>query len=690
MFTLSVPICIDKKNGIYDIVDETVYTVDDYPYLVPLDTKLVIKREQGKTIEYYNISAAFDIETTTIQKFGFMYHWQFCLKDKVIFGRTWNEFIIFFQKLVEVNELSYHKRIVIYVHALDFEYTFMHQFLKITKAFFKDKHKPLYVLDERGLEFRCSYFLSNMSLLKFCESSKGCVHFKLSGDDYNYKKIRFPDTKMDKKTELPYAFNDVRGLCECIDACLDEDTIVSIPLTSTGYVRRDVKKAMHKNKKNFFQFQKLRLNAILYQFCLDASRGGNAHASRWFSGLKVGTKQNPVRSRDIKSSYPARALLSYYPVGVFTHIVPKNKKEFYQYIDRYCCLIDVTFYHISAPDTTVIPYIPLSKCKEISKDVKCDNGRVLSASLITMRITELDFEIIKNTYEIYGFEINDMYISKRGELPKELRKVVLDYFYGKCTLQDVDEYLYMKSKNKLNGIYGMMLSALVHDLITFIDGVWKKDTPDMEEALEKYYNNHNNVLTYQHGLYIVTHARYELQVMLDRVGEYVLYCDTDSIKFLGEHNDDKFEQRNLEIMEQINVVDIKPIVEYNGKTYIMGIWEREKDMYDFKMLGSKKYCYNLVEDDSFHITVAGMNKKLGIKEVKNADNFFIGQTYNNVGRTVSYYNYEPIHEINIKGHKFLTASNIGIVDTTYTLGVTNEYFELIIENVNKGIDINYG
>lgn len=689
MVELNVPICIDKKNGIYSISKELAYDIYDFDYLIPVETELVVKREQGKSVEYYNIPCAFDIETTTIGKMGFMYHWQFCLFDRVVFGRTWEEFMYFFKKLIQVNEISSQKRLVIYVHALDFEFTFMYHFLKIAKCFFKDKHKPLYVLDGRGLEFRCSYFLSNMSLAKFCESSKGCVHYKLSGDDYDYKKIRYPDTPMDEVIELPYCYNDVRGLSECINAALEEDTIVSIPLTSTGYVRRDVKKALKGNKSNFYQFKKLKLNADLYYMCHEAVRGGNCHASRWFSGLKVGTKTNPVYSFDIKSSYLARALLSYYPVGVFTWIVPRNKDEAYQYMDRYCCLMYVEFYYLNCPDTVVMPYIPLSKCKDISKDVKCDNGRVLSASLLSMYITEIDFKIIKDTYEFVGFKIHDFYVSKKGLLPVELREVVLDYFYGKCTLEDVDEYLYIKSKNKLNGIYGMMIAALVHSIITFDDGIWTREDPDLDEALDKYYNNYNNILTYQHGLYMVTAARYELQVMLDRVGEYAIYCDTDSIKFLGKHNIEKFIERNKEIMEDIECVDIKPIVDYKGKRYIMGNWEREDDMYGFKTLGAKKYCYNLVKDGSFHVTVSGMNKKLGIKAVGNADNFFIGKTYSNVGRTVSYYNYCAPHTERINGHEFLTASNIGVVDTTYTLGVTNEYYELILDNIENGVDINY-
>ena len=72
-----------------------------------------------------------------------------------------------------------------------------------------------------------------------------------------------------------------------------------------------------------------------------------------------------------------------------------------------------------------------------------------------------------------------------------------------------------------------------------------------------------------------------------------------------------------------------------------------------------------------------MNKKKGSRVVGNVEHFNIGTTYEDVGRTVSWYNDEKPHYITVNGDRFLTASNIGILDATYTLGVTKEYWELI-------------
>ena len=120
----------------------------------------------------------------------------------------------------------------------------------------------------------------------------------------------------------------------------------------------------------------------------------------------------------------------------------------------------------------------------------------------------------------------------------------------------------------------------------------------------------------------------------------------------------------------------------------MGVYEYEGCYAEFSTLGAKKYCYDTIEKDGsigFHITVSGMHKKKGAKRVKCIENFNIGKTFNDVGRTVSYYNDENPHTITINGDTFTTASNIGIVDTTYTLGITNEYYELIKDNIEFNI-----
>ena len=66
--------------------------------------------------------------------------------------------------------------------------------------------------------------------------------------DLDYSLIRGPKTPITEE-ELGYCINDIRVvMCkirECIDA--ENNNIGKIPMTKTGYVRRDVRKAMMKS-----------------------------------------------------------------------------------------------------------------------------------------------------------------------------------------------------------------------------------------------------------------------------------------------------------------------------------------------------------------------------------------------------------------------------------------------------------
>ena len=174
---------------------------------------------------------------------------------------------------------------------------------------------------------------------------------------------------------------------------------------------------------------------------------------------------------------------------------------------------------------------------------------------------------------------------------------------------------------------------------------------------------------------MTAHARRRLQEGINICGADYVYGDTDSCKFINEKHVKEFDALNERIMSECENNDIKAYIDYNGKRYYLSLWEYEGCYDTFKTLGAKKYCFQ--KGDKFEITVAGMNKKKGSKVVGNVNNFNIGTTYEDVGRTVSWYNDEKPHYITVNGDSFLTASNIGILDATYTLGVTKEYWELI-------------
>lgn len=122
---------ITQRLADNSITIDNVYRIDNFPFDEVCE-KLLKYRYCGKNeVAYILDFATFDIETTTYQMSiidnepqynAFMYQWQFCIDDKVIMGRTWDEFLKLLEKLRLGLALSHNHYFVIYVHNLPFEF----------------------------------------------------------------------------------------------------------------------------------------------------------------------------------------------------------------------------------------------------------------------------------------------------------------------------------------------------------------------------------------------------------------------------------------------------------------------------------------------------------------------------------------------------------------------------------------
>lgn len=665
-------------TGEFNNEEALFYEVKD---LTPLDyvmnCDIVYSKARNNKKAYYNYPNTFDIESTTVdceEPFAFMYIFMFWYNGKAICGRRWEEFIEFIYNVVKYNDID--TKVVFYVHYLSYEFQFIKDFLNWQEVFAVDAHKVLRATYE-NIEFRCSFYLSNMSLEKFCKSGQNVKHLKQAGH-FDYKVLRTPDTILTDE-ELTYCYCDVVGLHERLLESLEDDTMITIPYTSTGYVRRNCRLAMRKNKANRELFLKTRLNKETYTLLKEAMRGGNTHGN----ALHVEQIEHDVKCFDIASSYPAVMMMKYYPVTCFTKVKP-TMKSFEKYLKEYCCLFRVHFIGLKIKKEVPVPYISEHKCLKKMNPL-IFNGRVVEAEVVSMTVTEIDFGIICSEYTYEKFAISDFYIAKRGELPKELKDEIMTYFYNKTTLKKVDPYLYAKSKNLLNSIFGMACTDPVRETMLYSETVgWVKETEDIEEALDKYYSSYNSFLPYQWGIWVTAHARLQLEKSLRLTKSHTVYVDTDSNKCV-DVPDNILDGLNEEIKKEAE--EHKAYVDFNGERYYLGVFEQEDTCKDFITMGAKKYAYT-EEDDTFHITISGVSKKLGAQEMiekakeENTlpiEQFKRGFTFYNCGRTVHRYNEERPHYITVNGCKILNSSNIAITDSTYKLNTTND-FESFIEN----------
>ena len=670
---------VEKSDGTISI--ETIYSVDNFPYRL-LGKKRTVSKNGTK---YLNCVATFDIETSTIvhgdKKEGFMYIWQFCIDTYVVMARTWLEFVRFYDCLIEQLRIEKNKRLVVWSHNLSFEFQHIRDFFIFDNVFAKEKRKVLRAVTKEGVEFRCSYYLTNMSLEKACENTPGCLYYKQDGEEFNYSKLRTPKTPLTEK-ELEYCFCDVRGLYEVILHHLEDDTLATIPMTSTGYVRRDCRNAMRKNPDNRKLFLDTAVTKDQYILLEEAKRGGNTSANR----LHVGDILEQVKCFDIASSYPYVMMTQYYPVSCFMRIT--NLSHIQELLDKYCCLFRVAFKNLVVKEDIPIPYISYHKCTEHHRNDICFNGRLMKSEACAMTVTEIDFEIIMNQYDFDEIAVSDFYIAERGQLPEELKEVIRDYFRKKTELKGVDFYLYMKSKNKLNSIFGMCCTNPVHDTILIKDGEWLVEKNDIEEELEKYYKSRNSFLPIQWGVWVTAHARKRLQQAIDLTGMNTLYVDTDSDKTINVDDDilNKLNAEAVELSEKYHAY-----ADRDGKRYYMGIFEQE-DTYDqFRTWGAKKYCS--VSRGTLEITVAGVHKKKGSKYlveqggIKKFKSGFIWNGQEHGGGTESHWNDDGRHTIKIGEEIIETASNVGILESSYTMGVTDEFLENMDFNIDKLIYI---
>lgn len=681
-------------------ITENIYEIKELSYL---DKMLSCKDSKKRGVTYLEIPCAFDIETTNIYQkdeksgrplsdprpFSFMYHWQFCFDDQVVFGRRWEDFQELIAALEKNLNLSLKNRLVIWVHNLPFEWQFMRDFIEYEDGFFLEERQPAKILTKGGIEFRCSYALSNMSLQKFCENEVGVIHYKLDGDKYDYEKIRTPITPL-SEYEQSYCYNDVRGLCECISSRLKEDTLASIPMTSTGYVRRELRINVKSNKKNREAFINSRLDPHQYELCREAFRGGDTHAN----SARANQINLNAWSYDIKSSYPT-AIMEFegYPFSAFasmpvSYYVNHDTRE-------YAMLLKVAFvefkYKYKEKYSCGMPYVALAKCNKYSRERVIDNGRILYAKFVEMTVTNLDLEIILKEYSYDDFKIGEIWASKSGRLPQEIRNTTMDYFRAKTLLDgdDSKRYEYLKSKNRLNSIYGCMVMRVDQTMVKWDPAkrIYTDDTPAIEDALNKYYKGRNNFLQYQQGLFITAFARKRLRDMLWTVGKDCIYCDTDSIKGVGDHSAD-FDKKNEELKKI--AIDCGAYAEdINGNVYYLGVWENEtKDhLYDeFKTLGAKKYVYR--QGEKIKSTIAGVSKKAGEEYFKKhgVDGLKKDAVITNSGHLTAYYNDDKKHEITVNHCKFTTGSNVALVNNTYQIGVTEEYTDLLLKGIEKIID----
>ena len=696
------------------------------------------KRGKGKTYKYRYIKniCTFDIEATTWvlseyseKPFSSMYIWQLCLDGTCFYGRTWDEFLEFVDVLKDKYQLDITNRLVIFVHNLSYEWEFLKSFFHpITDlCWINAKNAPVKVVTEEGIEFRCSYILSNMSLKKFCENTQGVLHGKLVGD-LDYRIHRHSQSPISVR-EMEYCFNDVMGLYECLRQRLGEEKngYFTLPITSTSYVRRDLREEIGDDRKYKDLVRALKPDLELYDILVKLFRGGNTHANRFY----IGQCMEGIGSMDLTSSYPFQMVYRKFPMKPFLKekiFLLRNEEYFKRCLTERACVIEAVFEDLDLKSAVPIPYISSSRANHYSRegDAQFDNGRIVKNKYVEMYCTEIDFKIILDQYNFSRYSIVRMWTAEKDYLPDHVINNLMRYYDDKTKLKGVKgkEYEYGKQKNRLNGNYGMCCTNTLKDCVTInADGEYiPKQVEDREKALNDAYKQ--GFLAYQWGVWISAYGRLQLQDAINITGMDTVYVDTDSDKFRNPEKYMKaFEEYNKKIISKAKVARRRISAKSaSGQDVYMGTFDNDGQYFTFATWGAKKYAYcSKIRDTKYcdlHITVAGASKKRGAtaiakriirdrysrcekyikrrvkarnfdtkllfaitqEEAKQLNHYFrIGLVLdkNESGRTVAYRHGKIGKVILLDDFGNLSeeevVSGVGIVETTYSLGITTQF-----------------
>lgn len=582
------------------------------------------------------------------------------------------------------------RRLVTYIHNAKFDLSYLIPFFKVLLPDYVDdeglpltneKGRPLVMgtlsLDEHEiiqyaqgpLLWRCSYKLSNRSLENWGEVMN--IEHKKKVGYYDYNKVIYPDTPLSEE-EQQYDKYDVLALQECLrkqmslnhEALAEYNGLKRVPLTSTGYVRRDLSESCLKSKSYMKIFNEGRMTGEIYHACLCSYSGGYTHNNRFYADTLIETGKSykchgktvhveSIGHRDFTSHYPTQMVKESYPLGkwsLFYQASDDNKictvDDVLKEYPRYSCIVYMRIHKAWLRDLSItMPF--LQECKLIydKTDLKrktVDNGRIMyiefkEGNYCDFYVDNITLSILKEQYHM-EYEIGKVWECPNMKLPREITDIINKYFKGKSdkkiewkkavedlgelaekTIQTATELQLVKAW--LNAIYGCFATRPVRENWIFDTQTlqFKLDAPyeltDSKdeiayknymyecEGIEHYYESNNNFVPFIVGVMVTAYARKQLYDFVTKcIGyENILYCDTDSAYYISNSEVEK----RIEDMNTRNRAVAPFVTASNGKKVYYDYFDSEGSLRAFKGLHSK--CYGYVnEHNEFKLTVAGV------------------------------------------------------------------------------------
>lgn len=729
--TLSKP-KFGKNTTIVDTFSDDIFTIDT-------EASSLFRHEDGsvemytdkESNEYYGLYK--DVATkkervdainnyySKLEKVGLLYKWMFGINQTVVYGDFLEDLVDFLEEFN--NEYKYKK--IVYCHNTSYDIHFLQNVIEFDDVFARQTHKPLYAFSSKyNIVIKDSLLLCNMSLEKAGENFN-LKHQKKKGDlDYNV--LRTPYTKLSDE-ELGYCEYDILTLYDLIEHFKNiYGKVKDIPLTQTGMIRKELKKHIQDYYNgNYFAYKNyLKKTTKLvdtfenYVDLVKIYSGGYVHSNPNLTNktIKVGHGKESentiyttkITSHDFSSSYPYCLCCFKYPSSSFT----ETDVDFINYYeeDRDALIIDVDFYDISVKNN--MAFISTSKCidymKNDFKTTREDNGRVAYSKHIHLLINEIDFKLIKENYNFKKMVVNSVKVASKQYLPKPIVDFVIKLYEGKTELKDVEEKedIYKRMKQQLNGIYGMMVTKTIIDLIKFENGEWSKyelNENDIKNIINEMQDKNNEFLAYSWGVWCTSYARYNLSYLIKQIDENsidwlngdIIYSDTDSVKYMNNHDDiiNNYNKKVDDIISKsakhfnFNINRYYP-TDINGKKHPLGYADFDGSYTEFRTLGAKKYIARYTKDNKLHMTLSGVKKDSVVYLNNNIENFKPSHVFaqNESGKLGHYYN-DNQKPFTIDGVTYNYKHGVCLQPASYYLNLSLNYFTFLEDLLNDDVNI---
>lgn len=418
---------------------------------------------------FYNQTIiTYDTETTTVFKYAGSDEWtafqpgrekerediaavtwahMWCIDGQFYMARTLDEARAIFREIAAADPDAYK---IIWVHNL--KYDFAAALLNIfddLDVFARTRRDVMIARsDAYKIEFRCSYKLLNTSLRSAAETL-GTATRK---GDLDYHDLRGTQTVI-SEDEIEYCRGDVVALYEIMKIYKDQyKKIEKIPHTSTGIIRRDVKRSCGDDLyKRAARSQPKTVASFLLQ--TSAFFGGYVHAN----AAHVGDYLGPVKQIDLSSAYPAAMMFCNFASGEMWDVPPESWER--QKNDpSYLWIARIVFTNVEAKGYN--SFLSASRLWNSGTSAAVDNGRIRSAKIVDTFFTSVDYKVFCENYSFNTETCIESCFARHAPLDNSFRRYILKLYKTKTELKPSkktgkgggDEY--RRAKNNINGLYG--------------------------------------------------------------------------------------------------------------------------------------------------------------------------------------------------------------------------------------------